>query len=268
MGIEALLDSRKRWILENRKAGVEGVFKATAVALPLPPSFNDGVRVARADRAVVVGLKRREGLSGDRSYEFDFVELAQRAEAAGACALAIWPEDEFFGGSYHDILAVAQVTSLPILSRDPVLDPLQIVMARAHGAAAITIQVGFVGDEELRALVRQAVELGLDVLMEGGTAAELERIAKFKMGTSDSSGARLVAVGGAAAPPDGLHTYERLSPLLPEFAATLATAGIEEPGVLGSLENAGYEAFLVSDALLAAPDFEAAMAEFAGPPFG
>jgi indole-3-glycerol phosphate synthase len=266
VGTEALLDSRRRWNLANRK--VEGVFKATAVALPLPPSFNDGVRVARADRAVVVGLKRKEGLNGSRSYDFDFVEMAQRAEAAGACALAIWPEEEFFGGSYQDILAVAQVTSLPILSRDPVLDPLQIVMARAHGAAAITIQVGFVGEEELRALVRHAIELGLDVLMEGGTAAELERIAKFKMGTSDSSGARLVAVGGPLNPPDGMRTYERLSPLIPEFAASLATSGIEDPNALGALETAGYEAFLVSDALLAASDFEAAMADYAGLPFG
>ena len=264
LGTNALIESRRRWIQENRK--VEGVFKAQAVALPLPPSFNDGVRVARADRAVIVGLKRRAGIDDATTYDVDFGELATRAEAAGACALAVWPEEKFFGGSYHDILALAQTTSLPIWSRDPVVDPLQIVFARAHGAAAITIEVGFVEHEELRALIRLSAELGLDVVLEGATAPDLERISKFKMGSSEASGARIVAVGGSALAeaPD----YERLAALLPEFAASIATSGLRDSKQLGALEGAGYDSFLVSDAVLGSTNFEEAMSDFAGLPFG
>lgn len=266
VGIDALIESRRRWILENRKAGVEGVFKAQAIALPLPPSFNDGVRVARADRAVIVGLKRRGGPGRPAEYACDYAELARLAEARGACALAVWPEEDFFGGSYHDILALAQTTSLPIWSRDPVVDPLQIVFARAHGAAAITIEVGLVGDDELRALNRQAGELGLDVVLEGSKAADLERIASFRMGSSDTTGARIVAVGGSAL--ESVPEYERLAALLPEFAASIATSSIDDPNAIDKLEGAGYEAFLVSDPLLGAPNFADEMGRFAGAPLG
>jgi indole-3-glycerol phosphate synthase len=245
---------------------VEGVFKAQAISLPLPPSFNDGVRVARADRAVIVGLKRRVGVGSDIAYDVDFSALARRAEAAGACALAVWPEEEFFGGGYHDILALAQATSLPIWSRDPVIDPLQIVFARAHGAAAITIEVEFVNDDELRALIRQAAELGLDVVLEGRSAPDLERIANFKMGSSEASGARIVAVGASAL--NEALDYERLAALLPEFAASIASSGLDDGGKLGALEADGYDAFLVSDPLLSTNDFEETMGDFAGLPHG
>lgn len=266
MGIDALIESRRRWILENRKAGVEGVFKAQAIALPLPPSFNDAVRVARAERAVIVGLKRRGGPGSSAEYACDYGALARLAETGGACAIAVWPEEDFFGGTYHDILALAQTTSLPIWSRDPVVDPLQVVFARAHGAAAITIEVGLVGDNELRALNREAGELGLDVVLEGSTAADLERIAAFRMGSSDTTGARIVAVGGSALVTE--PEYERLAALLPEFAASIATSGIDDPTHLGGLETAGYEAFLVSDPLLGAADFGEEMEKFAGTPLG
>lgn len=266
MGLDALIESRRHWASARRREGVEGVYKAQAIALPLPPSFHDAVRVPRAERAVVVGYKRRAG-PGAPPFDIEVGQLAARAEAAGACAIAIWPDDEFHGGSYHDILAAAQATSLPVLSRDPVVDPVQIVMARAHGAAAVTIDVAHVGDDELRALFRQAIDLGLDVLVEASTALELERVASFRLGSSEASGARVVGVSAldAAGRADAAQ-YLRLAPGVPEFAAAIATTGIASPEDLRAVEAAGFDACIVAEPLLLAGIFEAEMERFAGPP--
>lgn len=240
------------------------MFKAQAVALPLPPSFHDAVRVPRAERAVIAGYKRRPGPDA-ADFGVDVVEAVSRAEATGACAVAIWPDEEHHGGSYHDILAAAQATPLPVLSRDLVVDPVQIVMARAHGAAAVTIDVGYVSDDEFRALFRQAVELGLDVMVEARTALELERVASFRLGSAESSGARVVGVSatvnGEAA---DVAQYERLAPSVPEFAAGIATTGLLEPAHVIAAHAVGYDACIVADPLLAARDFEAVMRRFAG----
>lgn len=267
MGLDALIADRRRWASDRRREGVEGVYKAQAIALPLPPSFHDAVRVARAERAVIVGFKRRPGPDAD-AYAREVVEVVARAEAAGACAVAIWPDESFHNGSYHDILAAAQASPLPVLSRDPVIDPVQIVMARAHGAAAVTIDIAYVSDDEFRALFRTAVELGLDVLVEARTALELDRVASFRMGSSESSGARVVGV--AANTTNGgrdVRQWERLAPGVPEFAAGIATAGAVTPEDVVLAEQVGLDACIVSDPVLSADDFEAAMLRFAGQPF-
>ena len=166
----ALIESRRRWVAERKLEGVEGVFRAQAAGLPLPPSFHDAVRVPRASRAVVVEIRRE--CDGQR-YELSVSQLVRAAEQAGACAIAIWPTEEH-GGSYQDILTAAQSSPLPVVSRDPVVDPVQIVMARAHGAAAVTVPIGLLNEDELRALFRQSVDLGVYEAV-GGSVARSEK---------------------------------------------------------------------------------------------
>lgn len=266
MGLDALIDARRRWVVERRREGVEGVYKAQALSLPLPPSFHDAVRVPRAEHAVIAGFKRR-AFGSEHEYRTSVTEFVTQAEAAGACAIAIWPDEEFHSGTYHDILAAAQATSLPVLSRDPIVDPVQIVMARAHGAAAVTLDVAWLADDELRALFRQAMDIGLDILVEAHTALELERVAGFRLGSAEASGARVVGVAAtnAAGRADATQ-YERLAPAVPQYAAGIATAGIESPTDARAVEAMGYEACIVSDPLLAAASVAAAMHAFAGEP--
>jgi indole-3-glycerol phosphate synthase len=266
MGFEELIEARRRWVADRRREGVEGVYKAQAIALPLPPSFHDAVRVPRAERAIVAGYKRVFDGGAERSPH-EVAEFVARAEAAGACAVAIWPDETAHDGSYHDILAAAQSSSLPVLSRDPVIDPVQIVMARAHGAAAVTLDVSVLNDEEFRALFRQALDLGLDVLAEAHSALELDRIACFRMGSAGGSGARLVGLSAIdASGAADLAQYERLWPGLPEFAATVATSGISTHEHVVSLESIGFDAMLVSDPLHAEADLGRTMLTFAGTP--
>jgi len=264
MALESWVEARRPWVAARRRENVEGVLRAQAIALPLPPSFNDAVRIARTERALIAGIMRRDPGTG-RTLDVDIATFVPRAESLGACAFAVYPDEELHGGSYADILAVAQCTGLPVLSRDPVIDPVQIVMARTHGAAAVTLCVGALSDNDVRTLFRQALELGLDVVFEVGSAAELDRLARVRVSGPESAGAGLVAVHAVGF--DGksadLPCYERLVEKLPEAAAGIAAAGICDETDAAAVVAMGYDAF-VAPYLSLADDVEASLRALAG----
>jgi indole-3-glycerol phosphate synthase len=258
------LDLRRAWIARKRRENVEGVFRAVALQLPLPPSFFDAVRVPRAPRAIIAELKRVSPEAGGTSYSVEVPSMIRELEACGVSAFAVRTDEDSYGTGYTDLLAAAQTTALPILCRDLILDPVQIVMARAHGAAAVTLDASLVGERELRALHRQAVELGLDVVLEVHSAADVDHALRVFGG--DESAMRLMGVDGSAR--DGsildIRAYERLGERLPQVAFPIATAAIDDPAHIEMLEKAGYEAFVVSDPLLRANCRHELLAELAG----
>lgn len=262
---QRLVDRRRAWVAERRREGVEGVFKAQAIALPLPPSFHDAVRVPRAELAAIADVRRRAPGRGDHAWDVDIAELVCALERAGATALAIHVEDEHYGGCYQDLLLAAQVTSLPILCRDVVLDPLQITMARAHGAAAVVLDASLVDEMELRALFRAALDLGLDIVVECRSAQDLETALRVRRGSSDSGSVRIVGVRGGPITTDDT-TYERLVQHVPDFVVSLAMCDVGSRVEAERLEALGYDAFFVGDAILDAEDPGAALRAIAGEP--
>lgn len=260
---EERIATRLRWIRDRKREGVEGGCRVTALALPLPPSLHDALRVPRADRAVVVELCRCPNGPGTPQVDLDVAALAGQLELLGATALAICPDESWSGCSYHDILSAAQATSLPILARDPVLDPLQIVMARAHGAAAIVVDPSVVPEREFRMLIMTALEYGLDVVLEVRTARDLELGMSVRRSAGDNGSARVVAVDGVQNGRFDTVTYERLAPGVPEHAIRLAVSGVRSPHEIAALELLGYDAFVVGlDAL--GSDISAQMQALAG----
>jgi indole-3-glycerol phosphate synthase len=260
---EERIASRLQWIRDRKREGVEGVFKATALALPLPPSLHDALRVPRADRALVVELCRCPNGPGTTPIDIEVGALASRLEALGATALAICPDENWSGCNYQDILSAAQATSLPILARDPILDPIQIVMARAHGAAAIVVDPSMVQEREFRMLIMTALEYGLDVVLEVRTARDLELGMSVRRGSGDNGSARVVAVDGVQNGKFDTFNYERLAPGVPEHAIRLAASGVRTAGEIAALENLGYDAFVVRMDVLGA-DPTAQMQALAG----
>lgn len=262
---KSFVENRRAWVEERKREGVEGVYKAQALALPLPPSFNDALRVPRAERPVIAQLMRRSASGVD--IEMDIATVVPRLEAAGVSALAIHTDEEHFGGSYHDILAAAQCTSLPILCMDLVLDPVQITMARAHGAAAVVLDAGILSDKELRALFRHALDLGLDVLVTVQNATELARASRIRRGSSESAGIRIFGInielsGDTAA---DVASYERLAPGIPEHAVGVVMHPVNS-GSWPRLEAMGYDVMMGESDLLEAADLEEAVYALAGAP--
>lgn len=154
--------------LRTQRAGLEreASLKAT------PPSFRAALR--KGTVAVIAEVKRRSPSAGSIREDLDPAERAALYAAHGAAAVSVLTEGPYFGGSIHDLRAAAQRSSVPLLRKDFILEDVQILEARAAGAAAVLLIVRALGPR-LKPLLRYAADLGLDALVEVHTLEELTR---------------------------------------------------------------------------------------------
>lgn len=238
------LKARKAaWVDARRRENAEGVHRARALSLPLPPSFHDGLRVPRAARSVVAELEAGcvAGSAGA------VVEMLSVLEAAGATALSVCGDGPVHEEAYQAVLLIAQFTTLPILLREMVLDPLQIAMARAHGAAAVVLDPALHGERELRTLCRAASDLGLDAVLTIRTISDMEQAARLRRVSTDPFAMRLLGVGchrPICGDADEAH-FAKLALQLPEDALGIVMADVTSADIAVRMTEHGYEALLV-----------------------
>jgi indole-3-glycerol phosphate synthase len=242
-----------------KRAGALGMFKRTASAMPLPPSFHDALRVPRAAFAIIGEIKRASPSAGVIRDDLDAARQARLYEEIGVSAISVLTESTWFHGTPRDLLAAAQATSLPVLCKDFVIDPVQVYQARAFGASAVLLICELLGDEELDALIRVSRLLSLDPVVECHSAEQLERAL--------ASRARIIGINAR-----DLRTLEvdprvplRLAHRLPEHALTIAESGIKDHETVQRLADAGFDAFLIGELLSGADDPAAAFAALMGP---
>ena len=198
--------------------------------------------------AVIAEVKRRSPSRGDLAPALDPVGQVQAYAAGGAAAVSVLTDEEFFGGSLADLVAVRNEVSLPALRKDFILDRRQIWESRAAGADAVLLIVAALSDESLAELLTVAAAGGLEALVEVHDEAEAERAL--------AAGATVVGVNNR-----DLTTFEvdlavaeRLAPKLVGHAVMVAESGIERPDHAATMAAAGYDAILVGEALVTAED--------------
>jgi indole-3-glycerol phosphate synthase len=174
--------------------------------------------------------------------------LAIHLATAGAAALSVLTEEEFFQGSLDNLREASAATELPVLRKDFVIDEFQLVEARAHRADAVLLIVAALDQKALVLLQRRSRELLLDVLCEVHDETELTRAL--------DAGCELVGVNSR-----DLRSFEvdlttamRLGPLIPPGIVRVAESGIHSGADIARLRAAGYQAFLIGEALMKAPD--------------
>ena len=214
---------------------------------------------AAAGRAVIAEIKKASPSKGTIRERFDPSLHARQYQSAGATCLSVLTDERFFGGSLADLAAARSACTLPLLRKDFVIDPYQIVEARAWGADAVLLIVAALEAEALRSLAGVAVEEGLDVLVEVHDEAEL--------GVAVESGASLIGINNR-----DLRTFEttlevsrRLAPLVPSGRLVVSESGIRTAEDLARLRQAGVHAFLIGERLMAAPDPGDALASLIRP---
>ncbi len=203
-------------------------------------------------RAVIAEVKRRSPSRGALRPRLDPAGLARDYEAAGAFAVSVITEPDFFGGSLGDLAAARTAVDLPLLRKDFVVDPYQVWEARAAGADLVLLIVAVLGDRtaEYVALCRAA---GVEPLVEVHDGAEFD--------AAVAAGARLVGVNNR-----DLRTFRvdlgttcRLAPRAPDGVVVVSESGLAGPADLDDLEARGARVFLVGEALVTAPDPAAAL---------
>jgi len=202
---------------------------------------------------VIAEHKRRSPSRGVIREDLQPADVARRYEAAGAAALSVLTDEPFFGGQLGHLTQARAATRLPALRKDFVLDPWQISEARAAGADAVLLIVAALSDGELGQLLGEAAAIGVDALVEVHDQGELERAL--------AAGARIVGVNNRdlRTLAVSLQTSLALAPRIPEAVVAVAESGIRSGHDLKRLREAGFDACLVGEHLMASPDPGAAL---------
>jgi indole-3-glycerol phosphate synthase len=248
--LQRIVERRQRRIESGRESVGPLADLAPARARRLSTRANPFLAaIARArGRAVVAEVKLGSPSLGPLEGRFDPVELARRYAAGGATALSVVVEPDFFYGSYELLRECQRASGLPAIAKDFVVDAVQLHWARQAGASAVLLVAALYSAGQLRAYAAAARDLGLVPLVEVHDFSELEALAGVPW--------ELVGVNNR-----DLRTFQvelenslALASLLPTGTLKIAESGISGATEIAMLRGVGYDAFLVGEALLVAPD--------------
>ena len=196
--------------------------------------------------AIIAELKKASPSKGLIRAEFRPAELARELEAAGAAALSVLTDEEFFQGSLGNLREASAAVAIPCLRKDFIVDEFQLVQARANSADAVLLIVAALAQAELVALAAAARARGLDVLCEVHDGDELRRAL--------DAGCDLIGVNTR-----DLRTFQvdlqtafALAEKIPDGVVRVAESGIHSAADIARLQAAGYQAFLVGESLMRA----------------
>ncbi len=229
---------------------------AAATAVPSPRGFAAALR--GPGLRVIAEIKRRSPSKGDLNPGLDPASVAGAYERGGAACLSVLTDAEFFGGSVDDLVAARAAVGIPVLRKDFTVDPRDVADARAMGADAVLLIVAALDDGELRALLSLATDLALDALVEVHDERELSRAV--------DAGASIIGVNQRDLTTFAVdeHLAARLREQMPDGVVTVAESGIRDGHDVARLFAAGYDAVLVGESLVTAPDPTAAVRQMRG----
>jgi len=220
-----------------------------------PRGFTAGLRAAAANGpAIIAEIKKASPSKGLIRSDFYPATLARTFESAGAAALSVLTDEEFFQGSLSYLREASGVVKIPCLRKDFILDRFQVLEARAANADAILLIVSALNDASLSDLRDEAINLGLDVLCETHDREEMERAVALGF---DLIGVNSRDLRAFTVRPEVLL---ELAPRMPKDAVMVAESGIRSAEEIAELRAVGYDAFLVGEALMRQPDPAAALA--------
>ena len=225
--------------------------EATARSRPAPLSLR--AALAGPNMSVIAEIKRASPSRGTFPVSVDPVTVAIDYISGGATAISVLTDAPFFQGDLGDLdaaagVAHAQASPVPVLRKDFVVDPYQIVEARAHGADAVLLIVAALDDRALVELLATALAWGMDALVEVHDEREMERAAVV--------GATVVGINNRDLRSFAvdLRVSEHLAPLAPHDAVIVAESGVFGAEDVKRLHDAGARAVLVGEGLITAPD--------------
>jgi indole-3-glycerol phosphate synthase len=214
--------------------------------------------LVRPGLSVIAEFKRRSPSAGEISASASVDTQVGAYERGGAAALSVLTDESHFGGSLEDLRAARAACDLPILRKDFIVDPYQLLEAAVNGADAVLLIVRALEQAELTEMYERARSLDLDCLVEVHDGDELERALQLD---ADVIGINNRNLDDGSV--DVLRTYE-LMPDVPAGKTVVAESGISARAELEELERVGVDAVLIGSALMSAADPEGLTRELTG----
>jgi len=222
------------------------------------PAFPFKRAVSAPGLSFICEVKKASPSKGIIAADFPYLQIALEYEAAGAAAVSVLTEPDYFLGSDQYLREIAEAISIPALRKDFVIDPYQIYEAKLLGAKAVLLICGLLDAQTLAEYIKTADELGLSSLVEIHNETEAEQAVK--------AGARIIGINNR-----DLKTFKvdlavtaRLRSLIPAGILIVAESGIKSPEDVRAISGIGIDAVLVGESLMRAEDKKRFLAELKG----
>lgn len=241
----------------TRRRATRSLAQVEAQALSMPAALDALNALTRADTVKVIAeVKRASPSRGALASIPDPAQLARQYARGGASAISVLTEERRFGGSMADLDAVRAAVSIPVLRKDFIAEPYQVLEARAAGADLVLLIVAALDDSTLHALHALVLELGMTPLVETHDADEVRRAVDL--------GASLIGVNAR-----DLSTFEldrdlfgRLAPMIPDGTVRIAESAVSVVADVEHYRRAGADVVLIGEALVTGGDPVAALHDF------
>jgi indole-3-glycerol phosphate synthase len=211
--------------------------------------------LARPGTSLIAEHKRRSPSAGTIREGSSCAEVVRAYERGGAAAVSVLTEEAHFGGSLADLHEARATTELPVLRKDFTIDPYQLYEAKAAGADAVLLVVGAMDLSDLAQLYREAHALDLDAIVEIHDETELDRALEVDADVLGINNRDLEDFSV-----DIQRTFDLLADV-PAGKVVVSESGIQNREQIDELELVGVDAVLIGEALMRAPDPEAAVRE-------
>lgn len=244
--LDTVVEHTERKLAKRKKKVPESELLASLGPVPRGRPFSEAL-IAEGI-SLIAEMKRASPSKGAIRPDAGVTEIVTAYQDGGASAVSVLTEHKWFGGSLDDLREARAAIHLPILRKDFLVDPYQLIEARVAGADAALLIVAALGKKRLRAMMQAAGDLGLDCLVEVHDEAEVA--------TAVDVGAEIIGINNR-----NLHSLEvdlgttyRLLADIPAGTVVVAESGITTRQDVRDLEDAGVDAILVGEALMREPD--------------
>ncbi len=245
----------KRGLLDNKRAFF-AAFKKKVKGSRLRRYHIFKKAIARRGKInLIAEIKKASPSAGLVRADFDLISIAKAYVEAGAAALSVLTEEKYFLGKPHYIKRVTEEFKLPVLTKDFIIDEVQIYEAYANGASAVLLIVAILQDEELKHLMQVAGELDMDCLVEVHEENDLARALRSR--------AQIIGINNRDLKTlkVDLKACERLIPKVPKGKVIVAESGIRSHADVLKLKALGAHAVLIGETFMKAPDIGAKVRE-------
>ena len=255
--LDQIVAAKRQEIARAKDRTPEADLRARLGAASPPRDFFAALACAGPIR-LIAEVKKASPSRGVIRADFDPVRIAATYQGHGAACISVLTDQPYFQGRLEYLGAIREQVDLPLLRKDFIIDPYQVVEARAAGADAVLLIAECLDDEALGHLHEAIVELGMTPLVELYKPENLSRVLDV--------GARLIGINNR-----NLHTFDvdlghtvRLREQIPDDRVVVGESGIRTRADVERLESAGVQAILVGESLMASDDVGAAVDELLG----
>ncbi|NQU61073.1 MAG: indole-3-glycerol phosphate synthase TrpC [Rhodospirillales bacterium] len=252
--LNKICEDKRTYVVARKQTHPMDMVEAAAKEAAPPRGFRSalGNAVDAGGYGLIAEIKKASPSKGLIREDFDPATLAGAYQAGGATCLSVLTDTPYFQGHDGDLIEAWTAAVLPVLRKDFMVDPYQIVESRALGADCVLLILAALDDAEARDFEALAFEYGLDVLAEVHDSAELERALKLKT--------PLIGINNRNLKTFDVDLSVTLTLLndIPSDRIVVSESGLSTPEDLARLSDAGVNCFLIGEFLMRQDDVEAA----------